>query len=232
MILAKCCHDTDILLYLTGKKCLSVGSFGGRGHFTRANQPVGAAERCLDCKFKESCLYSAPQFYLQHLRSGNHEWPTNVVINEFTEEALTKALREGSYGCCVYACGNDVVEQQSLVLGFEGNLSAVMTMTAFTENPGRFTDIYGTLGEIHGDFKNIVIRRFGKPEEILDVSKLPDNISGGHGGGDKGLAADFIAAVASRDQNKLTSGPEISLESHLIAFGAEESRLTGKIMHL
>lgn len=231
MLLAKCCHDVDILLYLTGKKCLKVGSFGGRSHFCRTNQPKEAAERCLDCKLSKTCLYSAPQFYLSHLRDGNYGWPTNVIVSEFTEAAILDALRKGPYGRCVYACNNNVVEQQSVILEFEDQISATLTMAAFAG--GRHTEIYGTLGEIHSDFGKIEIQRFGETvPEVIDVRKLPDTIIGGHGGGDLGLASDFVSAVATRDQTKLTSGPEISLESHLITFAAEESRLSGNIIDL
>lgn len=231
MILSKCCHDTDILLHLIDRKCRRVGSFGGRSHFCRANQPVGAADRCLDCRLADTCLYSATAYYFRQLRGENHSWPTNVVISEFTEAALTQALREGPYGRCVYACDNDVVEHQSVVLEFDGRISATLTMTAFTTEASRTTDIYGTLGEIHADSKSIVVHRFGEAKpEIHEVSKLTDTIAGGHGGGDSGLAADFIAAVSTRDQARLTSGPDISLESHLIAFAAEESWQTGQMV--
>ena len=40
MILAKCCHDMDILLWLTGKKCLKVSSFGHLTHFKPENAPI------------------------------------------------------------------------------------------------------------------------------------------------------------------------------------------------
>ena len=231
MLLAKCCHDVDILFYLTGKKCLKVGSFGGRKHFCRENQPEGAADRCIDCTLQNSCIYSAPKYYFRELEKDNHKWPVNVVVSEFTKEAMAEALRKGPYGRCVYACDNNVVEEQSVILEFDRQIYANLTMSAFTA--GRRTEIYGTAGEIHSNFSSIEIRRFGKSEpEFIDINKLPDNITGGHGGGDFGLAADFIAAVSTHDQSKLTSGPEASLESHLVTFAAEKSRLTGKIIQL
>ena len=49
MILAKCCHDMDILLYLLERKCKKVSSFGSLRHFTPANRPAEATDRCLDC---------------------------------------------------------------------------------------------------------------------------------------------------------------------------------------
>ncbi len=235
ILLAKCCHDVDILLYLTGKKCLRVGSFGNRKYFCRKNQPQEATDRCIDCPLVNDCIYSAPKFYLEKLRAGNHKWPVNVVVDEFSEDAMMQALKDGQSGRCVYACDNNVVEQQDLIFEFEDNISATMTMTAFASN--RRTEIFGTSGEIHSDFNKIKIRRFGRTEEkaeteIIDLNKFQESILGGHGGGDFGLAADFVSAVQSRDQSKLSSGPEITLESHLATFAAEESRLKRKIINL
>ena len=33
MILAKSCHDTDIIQWLIGKECLKISSFGSLKHF-------------------------------------------------------------------------------------------------------------------------------------------------------------------------------------------------------
>src|SRR5216683_444630 len=48
MILAKSCHDMDILLWLAGADCTSIASFGSLTHFTAKYAPAGAPQRCLD----------------------------------------------------------------------------------------------------------------------------------------------------------------------------------------
>ena len=48
MILAKSCHDMDLFVWLTGRSCVSLSSFGSLDHFTAANCPEGAKERCTD----------------------------------------------------------------------------------------------------------------------------------------------------------------------------------------
>ena len=61
MILAKSCHDMDILRWLAGDRCIKIQSFGSLDHFRRENAPEGAAERCLDgCACKDSCIYARP----------------------------------------------------------------------------------------------------------------------------------------------------------------------------
>ena len=62
MILAKCCHDMDMIRYIIGKKCLSVSSFGGLTHFTKENAPECSAEYCSDCKYTD-CVYKAQTIY-------------------------------------------------------------------------------------------------------------------------------------------------------------------------
>lgn len=148
MILQKCCHDMDILLWLTGKNCKRVASFGSLGHFTPENAPQGAPMRCLDgCPHEESCVYYAPKIYL----TGKTEWPVDVLTTDLTAEGITKALREGPYGRCVYHCDNDVVDRQVVTLELEDGVVATHVMTAFTANCCRQLKILGTLGQIQAD---------------------------------------------------------------------------------
>lgn len=64
MILAKCCHDLDILIWLLGRCCESLSSVGGLIHFRPENAPAGAPERCLDgCPAAEQCSFYAPFIY-------------------------------------------------------------------------------------------------------------------------------------------------------------------------
>ena len=65
MILAKCCHDFDILLWLLDRTCEALSSFGTLSHFRAENAPEGAPDRCLDgCPVRDSCPYYAPFIYL------------------------------------------------------------------------------------------------------------------------------------------------------------------------
>lgn len=50
-----------------------------------------------------------------------------------------------------------------------------------------------------------------------------------HGGGDHRLVKDWLQAVAQKDASLLSSSIEDSIESHLMAFGAEKSRLNSTI---
>ncbi len=226
MILAKSCHDLDILLYLTGLGCRRLNSFGSLRHFTRANQPQGAADRCLDCPLAPSCVYSAVTYYGKHLADGNHDWPLNVITDDFTMAGLEQALREGPYGRCVYACDNDVVDHQTVNFLFDNDVTGTFTMTAFSEEGrGRESEFFGTHGIIRGDTATIRVHRFNGEETVYDMTETNGMLDGGHLGGDAGLIHDFTAALLAEDPKLLTSSPQVSLASHLMAFAAEESRL-------
>ena len=49
MLLAKCCHDMDLLYWYTGSKFAKVNSYGGLKYFTEKSAPEGSAARCADC---------------------------------------------------------------------------------------------------------------------------------------------------------------------------------------
>lgn len=234
MLLAKSCHDIDWISYIIGAKCESVSSFGSLKHFRKEEKPEGAASRCLDCKIEPECPYSAKKIYIKdRLEKGITAWPVNVLTPDVTLEGVTKALREGPYGRCVYECDNDVVDNQVANMLFKGGKTASFTMTAFNKGGHRITRIFGTKGEIYGDGSNIQHYDFlSDKNEQIDTKASDSSILGGHGGGDYGIMDSFISAVSEDDPSKIISGPDETLESHLIVFAAEEARKQNKLVNL
>ena len=231
MIIAKCCHDLDLIQYYAGAKCETVSSVGDLAFFNAENKPEGASDRCVSCKYADTCPYSAKRIYIDRwkwLGKPEIDWPFNVITNArpLTEESLTKAITEGSYGRCVFACDNDVVDHQETLMTFANDVKATLHMEGLTANMGRRYVFYGTYGEI--DFfedENVIkIKAFGKEEETIDVKALSDG-GYGHGGGDHNLILDFYDVVSGN--GKAETALENSIESHLIGIKAEESRLAG-----
>lgn len=233
VILAKCCHDMDILQWLLGKRCLRLSSFGGLKYFKKENAPEGSAVRCFDCKAREGCPYDCEKVYIsgEHGICGinkNDGWPVNVVVSNPTEEKVRKALSEGPYGRCVFACDNDVADSQTVTMEFEGGVTVNFMMSAFTEKNTRIIKIMGTHGEIWGDLygSDVHVQKFGEPEQLIDVSKLTDDLSG-HAGGDNNMLKDFFSMLCGGEVSSSMSPIEVSTDSHIMAFKAEESRVNG-----
>jgi len=228
-ILTKCCHDLDWLRYIVDRPAVTVSSWGGLHHFTAANRPAGAADRCLDCAVEPDCPYSAPRLYLGCLGDAQRErWPLSVVTTDLTESGVRLALHDGPYGRCVYACDNDAVDHQVVTVEFEGGVTASLTMSAFTPADRRRTRIMGTRGFLDGDGRRLTLTDFvtGKADS-LNLPGTGLDAGGGHDGGDFGVMSAFLDAVSSGDRSLIRTGPRESLESHLMAFAAERSRLTG-----
>ena len=231
MLMAKSCHDLDWLQYILGRVPLRVASFGSLSHFTAANRPAGAADRCVACSVEASCPYSALRLYRGLLDRGEHRWPLSTVIDDFSPGALDEALRDGPYGRCVYACDNDVVDHQVVALEFPGATTATFTMTAFSKAADRNTRLFGTRGELTGDGQIIRVYDFLTRTERLITPPPAGTMTAadGHGGGDAGLMGAFTAAVATGNHELISSGPRESLASHLAVFAAERARLNGTV---
>jgi len=226
-ILAKSCHDLDMITYLMNKKCKSVISNGNLMHFRKENAPDGAPEYCLDnCPHEKTCQYFAPALYLKQITDVT--WPSDVISVDTSYVSRYEALKKGPYGRCVYKCDNDVVDHQSAIFEMEDGSTATFNMIGFSSENTRTIRIYGTKGDIraHQGRNEIEIYDFLTGEK--EVVKIDENSARrGHGGGDERLLKDFLDAVSGKPSEKKTSAVN-SLQSHLMAFAAEKSRKEGR----
>lgn len=235
MILAKCCHDLDLIQWFAKSKCHSVSSIGSLDFFKPQFAPDGATERCNDCPHKTTCPYSAYKIYFEEWENNGRPetgWPANAICDEPVRESdFVYALANGPYGKCVFYCDNNVVDHQTVQMLFENGITATLHMTAFTTRGGRRVSLYGTYGEVSMYENKIILSVFGQPDEVIDVATLIDN-SYGHGGGDYMLINtlyDMLEGTAAMETSL-----EASVESHLMGIKAEESRLAGgelKLVH-
>ena len=222
MILAKSCHDMDILYWLLGRPVLKLSSFGALTHFCPAQAPKGAPERCLDgCPHWESCPYYAPRIYLR----DHNGWPVSAITLDLSYEGRIEALRNGPYGRCVYHCDNDVVDHMTINMLFGGDVTVTFSMHAFSHENCRTIRYDGTRASLRGHGEKDELRLYDfRTLQKRDIP-IPQG-EGGHGGGDAGLMRAFVQALRGEGETLRTSARE-SLESHLMAFAAEESRLKG-----
>lgn len=232
MILAKSCHDMDIMLWLAGADCVRLSSFGSLSHFKAEHAPAGAPKRCTDgCPVADECVYYAPGVYL----SEDAGWMALAISDNQSHEARMKALQEGPYGRCVYHCDNDVVDHQVVNMEFANEVTATFTMSAFTQECSRTLKLMGTKGEIRGAMeKNEIelIRFCSSQSQNIELESLGGHV--GHGGGDEGLMRDFVEMLRNGGQDKegLTTSAQISVQSHLMAFAAEQSRLDRQVVEM
>jgi predicted dehydrogenase len=220
LVLAKSCHDMDILLWLAGRDCERVASFGSLSYFNEAHAPAGSGTRCaIDCSIEPSCPYSARSIY----RRFRGSWPSNIISPGQEVVDIENAIAEGPYGRCVFRSDNDVVDHQSTILEFEGGVTAAFSLSAFTGQISRTIKLMGSEGEIRGDMEKneIELVRHGSSER---KTFFPSEAEGNHGGGDLGLFRDFVRAVATGDSTGARTRAEDSVQGHLMAFAAEESR--------
>lgn len=228
MILAKCCHDLDLMSWFVGRPCLRVSSAGSLRHFRPEEAPQGSTDRCTDgCPVEPTCIHSALRFYLRE-----HDiWPWSDVSLDTDLASRRAALETGPYGRCVWRSGNDVVDHQVLALEFEGGVTATFVMQGFAAEPSRTIRASGTLGELRGCFEKgeIEVHRHGElsPQRI-EVPFTPF----GHGGGDEGLLRHFVDVVRRNARDEVLASGRVTLESHLIGFAAERSRLEGRTVDM
>lgn len=228
MLLAKCCHDMDILVWILGRRCKRISSFGSLTQFRADRVGPEIPARCTDgCPKEPECPYSAMRQYL----GTNTGWPVSAIAVDLSYESRLKALQEGPYGRCVFRCDNDVVDHQVVNMEFEGGLTVAFTMHGHSHENVRTMRYSGTRATLRAreGGEEITLHEYatGREDRII-----PGNTAGGHGGGDAGLIGDFVRAVREPSGHSVRTSSRESLQSHLIAFAAEESRLLGKTVDM
>ena len=275
MILAKCCHDLDMLPWVLNSHPLTLSSQGNLLHFRPENAPPGAPLRCTDgCPSAETCPYYAPHIYLdgapfwhsfsetsphrfehwitrayiktpQFVRflqffypalkqiTEYRGWPLSVLTTDPTHENILKALQDGPYGRCVYRCDNNVVDHQVVQMVFDNQATVTLAMHGHSPVEHRFTRVEGTRGRIQGILGNggawlTVENHRTRSLKTYDTSPPTGQ---GHGGGDFQLMADFIASVLrGGNPPEVLEAAEEALDSHSLAFVAEEARKQGSVI--
>ncbi len=233
IIMQKSCHDMDILLWLVDSGCERISSFGGLSYFREENAPEGSTARCLDCPVAATCRFDGRKAYLP-IRG---EWPATVLTEDQSEEGILKALREGPYGRCVFRCDNNVCDQQVTTIQFQNGVTATFHLSGLTNKMHRTIKIMCENGDIYGDDEQdfITVTHYspniqyeGECRKVKIVSE-----EGFHGGGDYRLTMDFLEALENKGtKEESRSSIDRSIESHLMAYAAEKSRIEGRIINL
>ena len=241
ILLAKCCHDLDIIAWLmSGVPVRKVASFGSLTQFRPENAPPGSALRCLDgCRIEPTCIHSARTNYITQNLWGMYVWESIEHIENPTVEQKLESLRtDNPFGRCVWHCDNDVADHQTVIVEFADGTTATHNLFAGGARIARTIHIMGTLGEISGDLEADTIW-LRKPRllagadhttEVIHTAADREGEMAGHGGGDAGLIEDFVSIVAGEPASKSVTSIQDSLTGHLIAFAADTSMLEGRVV--
>lgn len=227
MILAKSCHDMDIISWLTDSECEYISSFGELTYFKSENAPKGSAKRCIECTVEAQCPYSAIKIYL----CDNPTWVVDALSLDRSRDSLYKAIKEGPYGRCVFHCDNDMVDHQVVNMKFKNDVTVSFTMCGFTYDVSRTIKLMGTKGEICGHLEKGEVQFIDFLTGNKNTIKINTNNSG-HGGGDTEIIRDFVKLVREDNINKSKTSVTHSIQSHIMALAAEKARLEKKVINI
>lgn len=241
MLLAKSCHDVDLMMWLMQPTLpTAVSSVGGIFQFKPENAPKNAGTRCtVDCPLVDSCRYSSKNLYLMHPNRWEcYAWADLENKKDATDEDRIASFNNGNpYNRCIYKCDNNVVDHQSVLINFASGATGTFNMVGGTAKSMRKIHVVGTLGEIYGvlDDNKYTLSRIsalaesGFEDETVDLSGANTE---GHGGGDDALTADFINYLKTGKQSISCTAIENSVAGHLTVFLADRSREAGGKLQL
>lgn len=230
ILLAKSCHDFDLICWLADRPAVRLASFGSLAHYRAEQAPAGAPARCTDgCPVQQSCPHDAVRFYVDPDEKLARFWPWLDVSSDPRRESRRRALEGGRYGRCVYRCDNDVLDRQAVTIEFAGGLTASFSLHGFAAEEQRTIRVTGTRGELRGRLDGGIVEVtrpgvFGAERHELGGSPL------GHFGGDVGLMEHVTALLAEGSRDGLQGRGRSALAGHLLGFAAERARETGSIV--
>jgi predicted dehydrogenase len=232
ILLAKSCHDLDLLAWLVDRPALRVASFGALAHYRPERAPAGAPPRCTDgCPVQKECAHDAVAFYLGPDDGIARAWPWFDVSQDPSREARRRALETGRYGRCVFHCDNDVLDHQVVALEFEGGVTASFGLQGLAATEQRTIRVTGTRGELRGVLDGGVLEVLRPGAVGATRFEIERGSVFGHFGGDPGLMAHFSELLQSGSRAVRASG-RAALESHLVGFAAEQARETGQVVDM
>ena len=238
LLLAKCCHDIDMILWLkSGVSPHQISSFGSDFQFGPEKKPSGCGTRCMvDCPIENTCLYSAKKHYIDHPdRWTFYVWSCLEAKENVTLQDKEESLKtDNIHGRCVWDCHHKGIDHQSVMIEFADGATATLNMIGGAAKAERNLHVIGTTGEIKGTFDDsrFVIRKIdpsqpsGYSEKEYDLGIAGDKTGalGTHGGGDLGLVEDFVHVLQGKKASISCTTIQDSFLGHLCTFRADLAR--------
>ncbi|WP_251546830.1 Gfo/Idh/MocA family protein [Pumilibacter intestinalis] len=238
LLLAKCCHDIDLLCWLNNNTVPEyVYSEGGRNFIVPEKAPEGAGTRCLvDCpeEVRRNCIFDVQSMYLDNCKLPWYPWQcTGKDWREVTHEEKVDSLKTyNPHGACAYKIESDLADHQQVTIRFANGSTANHTLLLACMKAGRRIWVTGTRGELEGnaDDGKLYLRKYDKAtsgytEQVFDFADTRGE-TGGHFGGDKGLVQDFCALLRGEKPSVSCTAISDSVNGHLAVYCADESLKT------
>lgn len=250
LLLAKCCHDTDLLCWLNSETNPKyVSSFGSRNLYTPKNAPEGSTEYCYNCPKKDECVFNAMDFELNKDYCKGYTWAgLNKPIPEITREEKIEFLKKDTYGKCVYKTDMDIVDRQCVSVEYENGSVATLNMVGGATIAGRHIHIIGEMGEIVGyiEENKFIVRKFfacdsesqlKENQEVYDLDKLyvlnaKDQSVTGHYGGDFFIMKDLLKLLRGEENSLSTTDINDSVKGHMLCYAAEIARKEKRVVDI
>ncbi len=240
LLLAKSCHDLDIMTWLMEPyRPTAVSSFGSNLQFTKENKPKNAPHRCYDgCEHLESCPYSAKSNYAEHDAWSVYVFDALADEGGLSFEEKEKALKtDNPFGICAWDFDREGnADHQTVNVCFEGGATATFSLIGGTARAQRSLHLVGTAGEIFGVFEDnrITVRKIAPHnekwfEERVIKTRAPED---GHAGGDLALIEDFADILNGTAPDFRACDLDSATDAYRIAFAAETSKNEGRTVSL
>ncbi len=234
-LLAKSCHDLDLMCWLNNASApVQVSSSGSRSWFIPENAPADAGEYCHECPWEKTCRYCASYEYLERNVMPFLTWARlNKPLDEITMAEKKAFLETDIYGRCAFKAGGDIVDRQNVIVQFANGSIGTFDLVGGCTTADRSIHILGTSGEIEGKLgtgeftvKEILGDRTCAVTTVKPESVAPSALAG-HSGGDYAIMHDLLEYLdGSRDSVSITPLSD-SINGHLCVFAAEASRREG-----
>lgn len=246
LLLAKCCHDTDLMCWLNNITTPeNVSSFGSKSFFIEKNAPEGATQFCYECPHKEECMFNAEKFQIEKDFIPFYTWAgINKPLDEITIEEKRDFLKSDTYGQCVFKTDMDIVDRQCVSVEFANGSIGTLNMVGATSIAGRHIHIICEYGEIEGyiEKNKLALTIFDKDKITAEKTYIDlneeyllegnDNSVSGHYGGDYYIMRDLVRFLNGESTSVSTTVIEDSVNSHLICYAAEKARKEKIIVNL
>ncbi len=240
-VLAKSCHDLDLMCWLNNASApVKVSSFGNRSLFVPQNAPADATEYCWQCPHESECPFSAIDLYIRKDTMPFLVWDRlNKPLDEITQEEKIEFLKKDIYGKCAFTCGSDLVDRQNMIVKFANGSMATFNLVSCSTKPDRYLHIVGTMGEIEGHLEEnaFTLRTydrkalFGKSETV-EVHPINNAKYGGHSGGDYAIMHDLVRYLNGDKSSVSITSIADSVNGHLCIYAAEKSRRIDQVVDI